>query len=400
MENHIRHSYRLRPCSSMDVEGIQSWLEDLAREGLILEADGEFLGIFIFRKETPKSLRYRLTPVREKRGFWDETGTQDQEEQEYSAQCGWEYVVRCGSFHIYRTDNPQARPLHTDHAVQALAMDSLRKQQRSLLISQLLYWAILILLRTNGRLGLFLSGALVGALYLFTLIGMVLWLAFKMLLRLIRLYQYKKRILRGDALEGRKDWKDGRIKVFASKLIPLILSIALIGSLLVHLGYTMDQRPLSEIYEKPPFVSLSEVFPDGKLDHRISMGDYNTTVTYSTSLSNNLEWNEASDIVTENGSYYGILRLQYFDTKADWIAEGVARDIYAKERTRYHGKRFEDFPSPETAFDSVRVFDSYGTLHILIQQDHRVYHAVVLISYRTQGNHWLLWLRAMEEKLL
>lgn len=400
MEERSHHTYRLCPCSPMDVEGIQSWLEDLARVGLILETDGEFLGIFSFRKETPKQLRYRLTPVREKKGFWDDNDTPDQEEKDYSAQCGWEYVVHYSSFHIYRSGNTQARPLHTDPAVQALAMDALRKQQRSLLISQLLYWTILILLRTNGRLGLFLSGTLIGPVYLFALVGMALWLALTMLLRLIRLSQYNKRILSGDSLEQKSDWKRSAAKVFAGKLIPPILSVALIGSLLVHLGYTMDRRPLSEVWNDPPFASLADVFPDGDLDHQVSMGDYNTAIVYSTGLSANIEWNEASDIVTEDGSYYGILRLQHFNTKADWIAKGVARDIYAKEKNQYHGKRFEDIPAPETEFDSVKVFDSYGTLHVLIQQDHRVYHAVVLLSNQTQKNQWGLWLQAMEEKLL
>jgi len=400
MEKRIRHSYRLCPCHPMDVEGIQSWLEDLASEGLILETDGEFLGIFTFRKDSPKTLRYRLTPVQKKQGFWDDNDTPDQEEKDYSAQCGWEYVVRYGSFHIYRTDHPRARPLHTDAAVQALAIDTLKKQQRSLLISQLLYWTILILLRTNGRLGLFLSGALVGPVYLFALCGMVLWLLGRMCLRLIRLSQYKKRILQGDALEEKKDWQQNRIKVFAVKLIPPVLSIALIGSLLVHLGHTMDRHPVSEVHTEISFVSLSEIFPNTQLKQQSTMGDYNTAVSYSTGISNNLEWNEAADIFTEDGNYYGILRLQCFDTKSDWIARGVARDLYAQEKARYHGKRFEDIAPPETGFDHVQVFDSYGTLHILIRQDHRVYHAVVLINEQGQENHWIYWLRAMEEKLL
>ena len=157
MENRVRHTYRLCPCSPMDVEGIQSWLEELARDGLVLETDGSFCGIFTFRKETAKTVRYRLTPVRKKQGFWEDSREPSEEEKEYSAQCGWEYVARCGSFHIYSADNPNARPLHTDPAVQAMAMDALRKQQRSLLLSELIYWAILILLRSNGRLALSMS---------------------------------------------------------------------------------------------------------------------------------------------------------------------------------------------------------------------------------------------------
>ena len=45
----IRYAYRICPCFSYDVEGIQTWLEDMATQGLVLEADGTFLGIFTFQ---------------------------------------------------------------------------------------------------------------------------------------------------------------------------------------------------------------------------------------------------------------------------------------------------------------------------------------------------------------
>ena len=400
MEERIHRTYRLCPCSPMDVEGIQSWLEDLAREGLILETDGEFLGVFTFRKESPKQLRYRLNPAREKRGFWNDNDTPDPEEKEYSAQCGWEYVVHYGSFHIYRSDDPRARPLHTDPAVQALAMDALRKQQRNLLLFQLFYWSLYVLLRTTCGLDIFLGAALLGPVPLLAILILALQFVLTMLLKLIRLTKYKKQLLHGDTLDQEKDWKRGAVKVFAGKLIPPILAVVFICSLLVHLGRATDPRPLAEVCEDPPFVTLADVFPNSELDHQVSMGDYNTAVAYSTGISHNLEWKEASDIATKDGSYYGILRLQYFDTKASWIAKGIAKDIYDREKTRYHGKHFQDVPAPETGFDSVQVFDSYGTLHVLIQQDHRVYHAVVRISNQTQKNQWELWLQAMEDKLL
>ena len=400
MENKNRHTYRICPCSPMDVEGIQSWLEELARDGLVLETDGSFCGIFTFRKETAKTIRYRLTPVQKKQGFWEDSQDPSEEEMEYSAQCGWEYVVRWGSFHIYRADNPNARPLHTDPAVQAMAIDTLRKQQRHLFISELIYWTILILLRSNGRLSLFLTAAVTGPVHVIGLIGAVLWAAGTILIRLIRLSRYRKRILQGDRLETPRNWKKAAPKVLCTRLLPWILAAMILIPLGVELKQVSDRVPLKELGTELPFATMTDIFPDAQLDHSRTMGDYNTAVQYTTGVSRNTEWSEAVDITAKDGDYYGILRLKCFDTVSSQFAKLVQEDIYARERARYHGKRFEDIPSPETGFDSVKVFDSYGSLHILIHQENKVFHAVVVISNHTQENHWVYWLRAMEEKLL
>ena len=44
-DDKIRYAYRFCPCFRYDIEGIQTWLEDMAAQGLVLEADGIFLGI-------------------------------------------------------------------------------------------------------------------------------------------------------------------------------------------------------------------------------------------------------------------------------------------------------------------------------------------------------------------
>ena len=113
-------------------------------------------------------------------------------------------------------------------------------------------------------------------------------------------------------------------------------------------------------------------------------------------LSRNIEWNESGSVA----GYHCILRLQYYETAAPWLAQGVAKDIYRYERFRYNGKRFEDFEVPETDFDSVRVFSSYGVTHVLIQHEHIVIDAVVSISAQGQNNQWHLWLEAAEAMLL
>lgn len=45
-----RRVCRLAPCPSYDVEGMESWLSELAQEGLLLEPDGFFAGLAFFSR--------------------------------------------------------------------------------------------------------------------------------------------------------------------------------------------------------------------------------------------------------------------------------------------------------------------------------------------------------------
>ena len=51
---------RLLPCPVYDVEAVESWLGDLAGEGLYLERQGNYFGLFHFRRGEARALPYRL----------------------------------------------------------------------------------------------------------------------------------------------------------------------------------------------------------------------------------------------------------------------------------------------------------------------------------------------------
>ena len=110
---------RLAPCPAYDVEKIESWLSDMAKEGWILEKDGDMFGWLAFMKEAPQSVQYRLEPKEEGTGFGD---IPDLEVQELCKEYGWEYVDSYGLFFIYRSTRPDAREMNTDLQVQAAAM--------------------------------------------------------------------------------------------------------------------------------------------------------------------------------------------------------------------------------------------------------------------------------------
>lgn len=388
-----KYIHRLCPCAKWDIEGIQTWLEDMAEKGWHLDPDGGFLGIFSFLEGQPQPVRYRLTPAKEKRGFFDETDLPEPEEREYSAACGWEYVLKYGTFHIYRATDPGARPLHTDPRVHALALKALSKQQGSALLSQVLFWAIWLGLRGARTLSIFRAAAVIGPLFLLSVTGLFAWAIGSMAVFFIRLVQYRKRLLRGDPLERRRPWRKKAPAVLAGKLLPFVLAVTLLAGAGQAWKMSYERMPLEEISKD--FPGVTDLFP-GQEPERMSMGDYNTGISYRNPLSENTEWNESCAV----GGYHCILRIQAHKLRWEWLAEGLAEDFYRYERFRYRGKRFEDLPAPETELDSLRVFQSYGITHVLIRHGDVVIDAVVNISTPEQQNRWDLWLQKAEQMLL
>ena len=51
---------RLPPCPPYDVEGMESWLSDMAAKGWRLEPDDFFFGLASFSRTEPGPVRYRL----------------------------------------------------------------------------------------------------------------------------------------------------------------------------------------------------------------------------------------------------------------------------------------------------------------------------------------------------
>ena len=135
---------RLAPCPPYDVEACESWLQDMARQGLILELWGRL--DVRFRREAPRPVRYRLTAARLKGNvLFSPPGSPDAGEKALYEEAGWHFVCRQNEFYIYACDDPAAPELHTDPAVQAL---SLKMACRSAVFS-FVGWAIVIALRSS-----------------------------------------------------------------------------------------------------------------------------------------------------------------------------------------------------------------------------------------------------------
>ena len=131
--------YRLCPCDPWDMEGIQSWLEDLSEEGLFLAEDGVCCGVFTFERSQPCRLTYRLDVAqKQKSRFWKSGYELTEEEKELYRAMGWEYLVQYGEFRIYRTADRKAPELNTESQTHAMTMGYLRRDQRNALVHAVL----------------------------------------------------------------------------------------------------------------------------------------------------------------------------------------------------------------------------------------------------------------------
>ena len=370
--------HRLIPCPVYDVSGLECWLSDMAKQGLILQKDGIFLGVVTFEKSTPTNIRYRLLPADKKISMWaDNGGDPDDEVVELSKEFGWEYVAKRGEFHIYRTIEEDAREIHTDVEVQALAMNAMRKRQRDSIFHSLFFGLIYPVLILRGMLVLFMIYA--GTIPILLFIAASLWTTINSLVCAFRLMGLRKKILRGEDTGSGSNWKVGAWKYHAGNFLRRVTFLAAILMLLRILGDQMiyeNYIPLAEYTKEPPFATMEDLLDGGERElMNMRVGNLNTAHDWEDILSPvNYEWDEACTVTHPDGRVLsGGLEVCYHETKADWIAKRAAREYLIK------GKQEKDYEPLELEIEGMDEVVAYETsLHfpcIILRNDNKVLYA-------------------------
>ena len=259
---------RLLPCPVYDVEAVESWLGDLAGEGLYLERHGLSSVRARFRRGEPRALPYRLVSSLEHPTLWQRLRRQNRppspEALDLAAHYGWEYVGLYRAFHIYRGTTEHPREMETDPALQRAAMGRVFRwyAARFLLALGVLVGAFLLLWFSCGRSlwGLLLEGF--ATTLLFPVILAVLALFYGKNLRHFR--HLSRKLAAGDALDHRKPWRShGRPAVGWTLLVVLLVGWWAVGGTLlsgVHslpaeeysLARAEDLLPPGYAYQKEP----------------------------------------------------------------------------------------------------------------------------------------------------
>ena len=375
METEPKCIWRLPPCPSYDVEGMESWLTDMETRGLRLSRDGFFAGFAIFEKGQPSAARYRLQPAERGRRVLDVDDGPSQGEVEMSAAMGWDYVARWGEFHIYRCADGQARELNTDPRVQAIALDKVRSRERANLIS-LFFWPVIFLgsVVVCGPLLCLLEIGLGRFLLLAAAVGTSCALSLRTLSHLRRLRQ---KLSAGEHLDHGKDWRQRQRRHYLLSACCLALVVAVVGVVIstwLDGKLERDMIPLSDYTETIPFPTGLDLVKDpvpGSYEEVDFLSYYNkVSKTSNPLIPCSIDLRQLGQVRLKGGGETEVaLIADYQETASPALARELEREYRrAAEHSRTYGG---PLPLEDLGVESAWAYqDIWPT--VLLRQDCRV----------------------------
>lgn len=360
------------PCSYLDIEKFQTWLEDLSTRGYLLSKRAGTRHNYLFHPISPLKTRYRLTPVSDNLEDWNERP--DTEKQTLSEAFGWEYVCTVDGFHIYRSYSEEDRELNSDPDVLA---ESLRLLRRKALLSALavviapaLYLALMMLLVGYGNIWRYLidDGVMLFAgcalLYLFvTLMGID---------RSIKLFRLTRLLKTRKLPTEYRDWKKGEKRFHFNMRVTYAMGFALIFfvSMIRLSDEPRRQQSFPEDSSILPFVTLMDLAERSDF-HTAERLDAGWMIPWSQPFATrNYEWFEAVDVVTQDGTEGRFsLEIFYHELNSDWLADRVTEE-YVKE-AQSTGTSV-DAPSPAGVDFAYFYRDSFNAPAALLRRENTV----------------------------
>ncbi|MBQ8831541.1 MAG: DUF2812 domain-containing protein [Oscillospiraceae bacterium] len=367
-----RNVYRFLPCSFFDVEGIESWLSDMALEGYFLEKDGFKVGFAVFEKREPVNLRYRLTVVGNGTRSAADEDRPEWEERIYYKEHGWDYRATYSGFHIYCTADPDAAELHTEPAVQALTFKRLRKQFFGLLIYRIILALLPLYICCVSMLSTMLR---MRSWVVILFLACVIWMIADTVREALILRRVHQKLKIGIELERDRDWRKNSRKYTAKEIITTIAAIfLLVGMVLYHVSYKPDRnmQPIEEFEGDIPFATVADFAPNGRYSND-SWGNSNEFKRWSDIIAPVcIVWDEGARVYFDDGGEYGCwLQVEYYEMAAPWLARALVRE---EKRLNLHG--YEFFDIEVSGADYAFIYYDY-VLNIVIQDGNRVVHARV-----------------------
>ena len=389
----VKRIRRLAPCPAYDVEKIESWLSDMAKEGWVLEKDGDFFGWLAFQKAAPQAVQYRLEPKKDGTGFGD---VPDVEIQELCEEYGWEYVDSYGAFFIYRSKGPDVREMNTDLQVQAAALKAGQKNNTITLVLDFILLGNIFSHFTQMPCWSLIH---MGLSYHLAHLVALAWIGADSLLCWLHQHRMRKQLKAGIPLDHSKPWKKGAAFHLFSKIAYVLVIFILFGIMLGSCTRSLDLDYIdtTEYPGEPPFATAEDILPGSSFTSQRFLQGYNAyTVDSSFFASGIIEWKEYGDLRSPEGQIYeGSLIITYYDTRWPWLADGLMDDLYRNAEDNSH---FVVLPAPELDVDEVLCYNNvYPT--ILIRQGNILVEASVGLECT---DHYLLeeWAQRMAQMLV
>ena len=391
-----KHIYRLIPCPDYDIEKMESWLTDMAANGLFLS---DFIFWFaVFEKGEPANVRYRLEAATKKTGFLDyDNGEPSEEVKDLTESYGWQYVTRRGQFQVYCSTSVEARELNTDPRVQALALDIVRKRQRSNIIAGFLWVFVYPLILLRGKP--LITAVNIGTGLTALTVLLMFWSLARAVYKGIHLRKVRKKLASGEPLNHNINWrkqvKQHRLSG-ATYFILLIACFAFFFSGWANESLEKNKQKIQDYSGVIPFATISDFAPNGTHEY----GKFelvNTIETKTDWLAPTIIRYHENAFVSINSSkvIHGGLVVDYYETKAPWLARQIAREYKIPARFSSSYKKI-DLPelNVDYAFAYSDVFDT-----VIIQHKNKIIKATF---YQTSPNYTMPlneWVKIVADSL-
>ncbi|MBR5792805.1 MAG: DUF2812 domain-containing protein [Ruminiclostridium sp.] len=385
-----RTVYRLAPCPWHHVEKTESWLGDMAREGLFLEPKGfTWWGGARFYRGEPCEVRYRLASTQGKDVKWIDflgngpwTAAPEQNDLEFFRQFGWEYVGPCGRLFVYRAENEEVRELDSDPCVQAIGIREVRNLELYSIISLAVILAIDYLLFFDETVFWWMACGLTP--YWLVLSLPLLGLFLRYTFQAISMEGLRRKLSRGIPLDHQRPWRRGAWWNYVKKacicLTGLLVVVVFVYVFLADNLETPSTHYTPEEYpDDPPFATVADLAPAG--EYRVNRASFVSGVTELESdwIPVSISWNEKADICLSDGQVYtASLCADYQETRWTWIAQGLVRDYRVMDKSLVNNvwSEYEILDLPELDVDYALAYtNTWGEPTLLIRNGTKVLHA-------------------------
>lgn len=359
------------PCPVYEGEKLEAWFQDMAQEGWLVTGYSVFWGYFVFSQNQPQSLHYRMEVVVNPQKGWDSDPQRPQEEAlALHEALGWQFVLRCGEFYIYKSSEALPRELHTDPEIQALTLKMLNRRFFKNLLSCLLVAAFHIFF---GVLGYpFSLALLMGSFFVILLMLVTAAAVWKLLRAMVHICRQRNTLLRGLQKPENAGWRSGARGYQATQLCSQILIILFFISLFTTAFNRKAEFPLEEFAGTLPFVTLEDLGTAEELERleKINNGTYKSwrTALYPAVY----EWLDGGVLSTKDGNGSGgILELQYCEARTPWLALGAAKDFtrFYRRQPLLWGSVLELRPLDGLGLDyAMGFYNQFGLIRVVLAE--------------------------------
>lgn len=389
--------YRIAPCPNYDVERVESWLQDMAKDGWVLDGEGSVLNILAFQKTEPQLIRYRLEP-KPKGAMDDETPSADM--QEMCREYGWEFVRQFDYFFIYRAISPDAREMNTDMEVQAVSLRSVKRQALFRILYLTFLWSGSTRRLFAQSFRLLLTS---GPLYYLGLLSLEVWIFTEIIVRTLHIHRLQRKLKHNTPLDHSKPWKKGAAFHRTGKIFWWVFYLFLLAYMITSCTANLaDGRHMADYTGDPPFVTMIDLCEEEDASYTILNPTLSNAVVEKSNLltPKYMEWREEAEIVTAGGeTISGSLDITYYETVSPWLARNLAQDLLEYAQDRHSHFRYLDEPKVNADFSAVYAFVNGADPVILIQNGNYVIQADFSVTSSSGKNLLSAWLELQMERM-